>query len=125
LLSPKAGAILQRRLTFRQQSWRSGRRPCDHNQDRGAPEHVPPHADHGSEQKRWKEAAALRGQTLSELVRTAIEAELVTPVITARAGVTGSSVSPQAQPARARAEKTLEEKLQALGELVDGLGSGR
>jgi uncharacterized protein (DUF1778 family) len=39
-----------------------------------------------SEQKRWKEAAALRGQTLSELVRTAIEAELAVPAITPEQG---------------------------------------
>ena len=75
-----------------------------------------------SEQQRWKQAAALRGQTLSELVRTAIEAELVTPAITARAGGLGSSLSPQTQPARAKAPPaTLKEKLQAVTELVDGL----
>jgi uncharacterized protein (DUF1778 family) len=74
-----------------------------------------------SEQKRWKEAATLRGQTLSELVRSAIEAELVTPVITARAGRAALSLQPQAHSARA----SLEERIAATLELVDGLGSGR
>jgi uncharacterized protein (DUF1778 family) len=76
-----------------------------------------------NEQKRWKEAAALRGQTLSELVRTAIEAELAAPAIKARVGVTAPSVAQQPHPARAKAPATLEERLQAIGELVDGLGS--
>jgi hypothetical protein len=76
-----------------------------------------------SEQKRWKDAAALRGETLSELVRTAIEAELVPPAITARAGMTSPWLSPQTQPARAKAPTTLEERLQAISELVDGLDS--
>lgn len=72
-----------------------------------------------SEQKRWKEAAAVRGQTLSELVRMAIEAELVTPAITARAEGAGSSLPPQGHFAPA----TLEERLQAINAIVDGLGS--
>jgi hypothetical protein len=33
-----------------------------------------------------------------------------------------ASVSPHTPSARARAEKTLEERIQAIGELVDGLG---
>jgi len=73
-----------------------------------------------SEQKRWKEDATLRGQTLSELVRTVIETELVTPASTARAGVTSSSVSRPTSPARA----TLEERIQATLGLVGGLASG-
>ena len=73
-----------------------------------------------NEQRRWKFEAALRGQTLSELVRGAIEGELAVPAITARAG--GASPSVSRPTSRARA-KTLEERLQAIEELVDGLGS--
>ena len=69
--------------------------------------------------QRWKFEATLRGQTLSELVRTAVEAELAAPAATARAGV---SVAPHRQLAPARAvAPTIEERLAAIGELVEKL----
>jgi len=73
--------------------------------------------------QRWKFEATLRGQTLSQFIRTAVEAELAAPAATARAGGSGSSVSPEAHSARAPA--SLEERLQAAVELVDGLGVAR
>ena len=67
----------------------------------------------------WRVTAASRGRTLSELVRellAVVAGECVT-----QAEERGQvSVSPQTEPARARA-KTLEERLEAIGELVDGL----
>jgi hypothetical protein len=70
--------------------------------------------------KRWEEAAALRGESLSKFLRIAPDArasrqpweEVVSP-----------SVVQQQCSARVKAPATLEERLAAIGELVDGLGS--
>jgi hypothetical protein len=69
----------------------------------------------------WRVSAAARGRTPSELVHELLggaAADGVTP----RGEGTGSWLSPQPQPARAKAPATLEERLAAIGELVDGLG---
>jgi len=69
--------------------------------------------------QRWQFAATLRGLTLSELVRTAVEAELAAPAATAQGEGAAPSAAPHASSARAPA--SLEERIQAAVELVDGL----
>src|SRR5215207_3156497 len=65
--------------------------------------------------KRWEEAAALRGESLSEFLRIAADERASRQP---EEEVLERWLSPQTQPARARA-KTLEERLAAIGELVD------
>jgi hypothetical protein len=74
--------------------------------------------------KRWEEAAALRGESLSEFLRIAADERASRQP---EEEVLERWLSPQTQPAPARAKEpaSLEERLQALVELVDGLGSTR
>jgi hypothetical protein len=67
--------------------------------------------------KRWEQAAELRGETLSEFLRIAADERTSRQT---EGEVALPSLSPQAQPAR---PKTLAEKLEAIEELVAGLGS--
>jgi hypothetical protein len=68
----------------------------------------------------WRVTAASRGRTLSGLVRELLE-DAANERVTQQEEGAGSSLSPQAS-SRAR---TLEEKIQAIEKLVDGLGVAR
>jgi hypothetical protein len=68
----------------------------------------------------WRVAAAARGRTLSELVRELL-AGAAADGVTPRGEGSGSWLSPQPQPAHAKAPATLEERLASIIELVDGL----
>jgi cell pole-organizing protein PopZ len=70
--------------------------------------------------KRWEEAAELRGETLSEFLRRAADERASRQ---AEDEVASTSAAQQGHSARAKAPATLEQRLQAIGELVDGLGS--
>jgi hypothetical protein len=78
-----------------------------------------------SERKRWQEAAERSGRSLSAMVRDALEVELERCDHADNDEGLRSSVSPHQHSARAKAPATLAERLAAIGELVDGLGSGR
>jgi hypothetical protein len=79
-----------------------------------------------TERKRWQEAAASSGRSLSQMIRDGIEGKLAGRDHREGDGGVASSVSPQTQSARAKAPPaTLEERLAATVELLDGLGSGR
>ncbi len=75
-----------------------------------------------SERKRWQEAARASGRSLSTLIREALEVELARRDHADKDEGLRSSVAQQTGPARA---KTLEEKIQAIEKLVDGLGVAR
>jgi hypothetical protein len=66
----------------------------------------------------WRVTAASRGRTLSELVRELL-AGAAAGGVTPRGEGSGSWLSPEAPSARV----SLEERLAAINELVDGLGS--
>jgi hypothetical protein len=68
--------------------------------------------------KRWEEAAALRGESLSEFLRIAADERASRRP---EEEVLERWLSPQTESARAKPPATLEERLQAIGELVDGL----
>lgn len=68
--------------------------------------------------KRWERGAASRGECLSEFVRRAADERASRQP---ESGVTFPSVSRPTHFARASAEKTLEERLAGISELVDGL----
>jgi len=57
-----------------------------------------------SERKGWQEAAERSGRSLSAMIREALEVELERCDHVQAEQVSAPSVSPQAQPARARAE---------------------
>jgi hypothetical protein len=73
-----------------------------------------------SERKGWQEAAERSGRSLSAMIRDALEVELTGRDHGDADGGVASSAAQQAHSARA---KTLEEKIQAIEKLVDGLGS--
>jgi len=76
-----------------------------------------------TERKRWQEAAASSGRSLSQMIRDGIEGKLAGRDHREGDGGVASSAAPQTQPARAKAPATLEERLAGITELVDGLGS--
>jgi hypothetical protein len=76
-----------------------------------------------AERERWKQAAERSGRSLSLLIRDALEAELARGDHEESEEVLSPSASQATDSARASEPATLEQRLQAIVEIVDRLGS--